>query len=57
MTEVYSRRHEPPYYVQRTPLGSVVICAAHVVTDEVKDEEAHALATALNAQFKQRMQE
>lgn len=49
------RGQKPPYEVVRTPGGSVVICVAHVVTEEVKDEEAIALAEALNIQFQQRM--
>ena len=51
------RTAEPPYYVHRTPRGSVVLCRAHVVTDEVKDEEAHALAEALNNEFKRKNEE
>jgi hypothetical protein len=50
------RTTNPPYQVQRTPRGSVVICAAHVVTEEVKDEEARALAIALNNEFQRRVQ-
>jgi hypothetical protein len=49
------RTANAPYHVQRTPRGSVVICARHIVTDEVKDEEALAIATALNEEFQQRM--
>jgi hypothetical protein len=45
----------PPYYVQQTPRGSVVVCAAHVVTDEIKHGEAMALAKALNMEFETRM--
>ena len=37
-----------PYQVQRTPRGSVVICTRHIVTEEIKDEEARAIAEALN---------
>jgi hypothetical protein len=47
-------REEAPYQVQRTPRGSVVICVAHVVTEEVKDEEAVALANALNEEHQRR---
>lgn len=47
----------PPYYVRRSPRGSVVICRAHMVTEEVKDEEAEALAAALNKQFAERFAE
>jgi hypothetical protein len=44
-----------PYNVQRTPRGSVVVCRAHVVTDELKNGEALALAIALNMEFETRM--
>lgn len=44
-----------PYHVQRTQLGSVVVCAAHVVTDEIKHGEAMALAKALNMEYETRM--
>jgi hypothetical protein len=44
-----------PYNVQRTPRGSVVVCRAHVVTDELKEGEAQALARALNMEFETRM--
>lgn len=56
MTEV-PMRNTAPYSVVRTPRGSVVFCAAHIVTEELKDKEAEALANALNAEFKQRMAE
>jgi hypothetical protein len=46
---------KPPYRVQRTPRGSVVVCEAHVVTDELKEGEAQALARALNMEFETRM--
>jgi hypothetical protein len=49
------RGQQPPYEVVRTPRGSVVVCAAHVVTDELKDGEAIALAKALNMEFETRM--
>lgn len=55
MQELPSRAIRAPYQVQRTPRGSVVVCVAHVVTDEVKDEEARALAVALNREFQRRM--
>lgn len=44
-----------PYHVQRTPRGSVVVCAAHVVTDEIKHGEAVALVKALNMEYETRM--
>lgn len=44
-----------PYDVQRTPRGSVVVCRSHVVTDELKNGEAIALAKALNMEFETRM--
>lgn len=47
-------RLNAPYHIQRTPRGSVVVCEAHVVTDEVKDEEARALAAALNHEYQKR---
>jgi hypothetical protein len=53
---VPQRAANAPYHVQRTPRGSVVICVRHVVTDEVKDEEALALAEALNKEFQRRGQ-
>lgn len=46
-----------PYYVSWTPRGSVVVCAAHTVTDEIKDSEAKALAAALNQEFAARMKQ
>jgi len=52
--EAPRRGTSAPYHVRRTPRGSVVICTAHVVTDEVKDEEARALADALNGEFMRR---
>jgi hypothetical protein len=54
---VPERTTRAPYHVQRTPRGSVVICAAHVVTEEVKDEEARALANALNQEFQRKVSE
>jgi hypothetical protein len=50
-------RHTAPYYVQQTPRGSVVVCAAHTVTDEIKNGEAMALAKALNMEFETRMKQ
>jgi hypothetical protein len=50
-----SRTTHAPYDIQRTPRGSVVICRAHVVTDELTNEEARALALALNKEFEARM--
>lgn len=47
-------QHSAPYYVQQTPRGSVVVCAAHTVTDEIKHGEAMALAKALNMEFERR---
>jgi hypothetical protein len=48
-------RDSEPYYVQLTPRGSVVVCAAHTVTDELKHGEAMALARALNMEYETRM--
>jgi hypothetical protein len=53
---VPERTTHAPYHVQRTPRGSVVICVRHIVTDEVKDEEARALAEALNKEFQRKTQ-
>ena len=44
-----------PYYVERTPRGSVVICSEHVLTDEIKHGEAMALSRALNMEYQTRM--
>jgi hypothetical protein len=44
-----------PYTVQQTPRGSVVVCGEHLVTDEIKPVEAHALAAALNSEHRARM--
>lgn len=44
-----------PYHVHLTPRGSVVVCAAHTVTDEIKHGEAVALAKALNMEYETRM--
>ena len=60
MTDIYHglrRNQKPPYYVKWTPRGSVVVCDPHEVTDEIKDEEAKALAKALNEQFETRMKQ
>jgi hypothetical protein len=53
---VPTRTTTAPYHVRRTPRGSVVVCASHIVTDEVKDEEARALAEALNKEFQRKTQ-
>jgi hypothetical protein len=52
---VPTRPTNGPYHIQRTPRGSVVICERHVVSDEVKDEEARALAIALNREYEKRI--
>ncbi len=44
-----------PYRVEQTPLGSVVVCGEHLVTDEIKPGEALALARALNMEHVTRM--
>lgn len=44
-----------PYYVYRTPRGSIVACAAHILTEEIKDEEAEAIANTMNAEHQKRM--
>jgi hypothetical protein len=49
------KRKENPYYVQQTPRGSVVVCGEHLITDEVKPGEAHALANALNMEHRSRV--
>lgn len=47
-------RGKAPYAVKQTPRGSVVVCGAHLVTDEIRTEEATALAAALNADHKRK---
>ena len=44
-----------PYYVERTPRGSVVVCEEHLLTDEIKHGEAMALMKALNMEYQTRM--
>lgn len=44
-----------PYYVRRSPSGAVVVCAEHLVTEEIKPSEAYALANALNMEHETRM--
>jgi hypothetical protein len=44
-----------PYYVRRSPSGAVVVCAEHLVTEEIKPGEAYALAKALNMEHQTRM--
>jgi hypothetical protein len=48
-------RSEHPYKVVQTPRGSVVFCEEHLITDELKPGEAHALARALNMEYQTRM--
>jgi hypothetical protein len=47
-------RNSTPYYITRTPRGSVVVCAAHTVTDELRDDEAKALVRTLNDEHRKR---
>lgn len=47
-------RSNAPYTVKQTPRGSVVICGAHLVTDELKPSEAYAMARALNVEHQMR---
>lgn len=55
MTDLLGRiRVDAPYIVQRSPSGAVVICMTHLVTEEIKAEEAQALATALNQEHQRR---
>jgi hypothetical protein len=49
------KKYDNPYYVKRTPRGSVVICDQHLMTDELKDGEALALAYELNIEHQKRM--
>jgi hypothetical protein len=49
------RRSENPYKVERTPRGCVVFCEEHLITDELKPGEAHALARSLNMEYQTRM--
>jgi hypothetical protein len=56
MTPDDEYKHDPaPYAVKQTPRGSVVVCRGHLVTDEIKTGEAHALAHALNMEHRTRM--
>ncbi len=48
-------RSYSPYRVEQTPRGSVVVCGEHLVTEEIKPGEAHALARALNMEHVTRM--
>jgi hypothetical protein len=50
-------RTNSPYYITLTPRGATVVCAAHIVTDEIKEEEARALVAALNSEFETRMKQ
>jgi hypothetical protein len=43
-----------PYVVLRSPSGAVVVCRHHLVTDEIKADEAFALARALNEEHRKR---
>ncbi len=49
------RRSENPYKVERTPRGCVVFCEEHLIADELKLGEAHALALSLNLEYQTRM--
>ncbi len=49
------RRSDSPYKVERTPRGCVVFCEEHLISDELKPGEAHALAQALNMEHVTRM--
>jgi hypothetical protein len=49
-------RKGPYYYINETPRGFVVACAAHIVSEEVKEHEARALVAALNEEHQKRMQ-
>ncbi len=49
------RRSESPYKVECTPRGCVVFCEEHLISDELKPGEAHALAQALNMEYQTRM--
>lgn len=48
-------RRDAPYVVLRSPSGAVVVCSHHRVTDEIKVNEAYALAAALNEEHQKRM--
>jgi hypothetical protein len=43
-----------PYVVLRSPSGAVVVCRHHRVTDDIKVDEAFALARALNEEHRKR---
>jgi hypothetical protein len=47
-------KSENPYVVIRSPSGAVVVCRHHLVTDEIKADEAYALARALNEEHQKR---
>jgi hypothetical protein len=49
--------NEQPYFVKWSPRGAIVACRAHLVTDEVKEDEAYALAQALNEEHRKRTAE
>lgn len=51
----FIEHNSSPYYVKQTPRGSVVVCGPHLITDEIKTSEAHALAAALNNEHQTRM--
>jgi hypothetical protein len=48
------QKSRSPYEVQQTPRGSVVVCRDHLITDEMKPEEAKALAAALNIEHQRK---
>lgn len=54
MNAIKASRKTDPYYVQQTPRGSVVVCGEHLLTDELKNGEAYALAHALNMEHRHR---
>jgi hypothetical protein len=49
------KRSDRPYKVVSTPRGCVVFCEEHLITDELKPGEAHALARSLNMEYQTRM--
>ena len=48
----HNETRKAPYFIKETPRGAVVACRGHLVTDEIKTEEALALRDALNAAHK-----
>lgn len=50
-------KSEGPYFVWTNHRGSSVLCASHIVAKDVKEEEARAIADALNSPYDVRFHE